>query len=463
MAENSLYPGIPHSAPSTTELKTFGIVLTLLGTIYSLWLLTFWPGVLGEDSLSIMLEVENPGSYLSAKPVFWYYFVKAFYQELRLVEIPIGAQLAFCAIVFSRILSWCWHQHLRKTFYFSLIFICLAPHMVFFIGTLYADAIFSVAATGLLFEVWLAAKSRKITGASLCIIALTLPIAAFVRPNGIIFLAPVILTAFLVDRTSRRWLIAIIVVWCGLMLIGSRLHKKDSHGTLYPLALFETVNFLQPRPMNLWTQNPRVHPRSVEILSRFRPLDNVISNYDPDYWDPLIYKPDGPQLMALPREDKKAIVKDFFLYNLWQNIPKFSGSRVNIFLTSALAQGGIPGRAYAEYVIKATQSKSQFRAFQWSTAEKILSDVHDFSYTWRWLLWSPLLGVALLAWALRKGLQTRSIPTLLVAIPMALQLGAIFFFSIAGEYRYLLPFFTLPLVLLPIISDLSATQKNPRK
>ena len=41
---------------------------------------------------------------------------------------------------------------------------------------------------------------------------------------------------------------------------------------------------------------------------------------------------------------------------------------------------------------------------------------------------------------------------LLIAVPMLVQLGGVFVFSIAGEYRYLLTFFTLPLALLPAIA-----------
>ena len=39
----------------------------------------------------------------------------------------------------------------------------------------------------------------------------------------------------------------------------------------------------------------------------------------------------------------------------------------------------------------------------------------------------------------------------MLMLPMFVQLGAIFLLSIAGEYRYLLPFFMLPIALLPIL------------
>ena len=63
---------------------------------------------------------------------------------------------------------------------------------------------------------------------------------------------------------------------------------------------------------------------------------------------------------------------------------------------------------------------------------------------------APFLGLGLLAWALVTGTRRRNWPMLLIAAPMLVQLGGIVLFSIAGEYRYILPFFALPLVLLPM-------------
>ena len=80
--------------------------------------------------------------------------VKVFYEPLRLVERPIMAQMALYAVVFSRILTWCWQQQLKKTSFFLFVFIAVAPHMIYFMGLLNADGVFSVATTGLLFEIW---------------------------------------------------------------------------------------------------------------------------------------------------------------------------------------------------------------------------------------------------------------------------------------------------------------------
>src|SRR5674476_244741 len=139
--------------PSTIQsqrasAKLYLTILTLLSAMYYLWLLTFWPGVLGQYSLAVLLEVNTHGSFQSGKPSFWYFFVKIFYEPLKLVEVPIIVQMGFTVLIFSRILTWCWQKDFKKIFFFSLIFICLTPHMIYFSGMLYADGIYSVATVG---------------------------------------------------------------------------------------------------------------------------------------------------------------------------------------------------------------------------------------------------------------------------------------------------------------------------
>ncbi|MGX5662603.1 hypothetical protein [Diaphorobacter nitroreducens] len=437
-----------HSA----EVRPLAVFFLLLALIYGSWLLVFWPGVLGEDSLGILLEVMNPETRRSGKPVFWYYFVRIFYLPHQLAEVPIAAMLLISAFILSRILAWCWAQRFYKTALFLLLFICLTPHLIFFAGMLYPDGIFSIAVAGLLFEVWLLAQRRQASALSLAIIAVSLPFAVFARANGIIFLLPLVVLIPLLERRGRWWIGCILAGWCALIAVGAKAHKSEGHDVLYPLAIFETVNFLQPRPMNLWVASPRVSPLTVETLTKYKPIDLYVSHYDPDYWDTLVFRSEGPQVMSITKQDRKVITKEFLRYNMWHNMPKFLGSRLNVFLVSAFAQGGPLGFGYAEHVLQVVKSNSVYRQFQWPGAEATLREFQDFSYKHRWLFWTPFLGIGLLAWALRRGVLCRDTALLLVSIPMLVQLVAIFVFSIAGEYRYILPLFTLPLVLLPALA-----------
>ena len=204
-------------------------------------------------------------------------------------------------------------------------------------------------------------------------------------------------------------------------------------------------------------QKPKVSTATIEALSHRGPLEKIQQYRDPAYWDMLVFHPNGPQLGALSDADKQTVVKEFWTYNLWQNLPDFIGSRVNVFFAAALAQGGFPALSYSTNVLPRIASSSEYRAWGWSTLEHWLQRIHAKSYAWRWVLWTPWVGFALLFWAMAWGAQHRDKAMLLIAVPMLVQLGGVFIFSIAGEYRYLLPFFTLPLALLPAMAKRRST------
>ncbi len=435
-----------------------------LAALYGLWLLAFWPGILGEDSVAILHEVEQEGPFRSGKTVFWYYLVRCLYGTTGRVEVPVALLMLLCAVVFARMLAWCWSAGLRKTCLAGLVFVALAPHMTAFAGTLYPDAIFAVGACGLLFELWLAVRRRHMGGASLAMVALTLPFAVFCRPNGLVFLLPALATLAFV-RGRARWLLgAVIALWCVLMAAAHRAHPSQTQEAVYPMVVFETVNFLRPHAMNdLWTRfahmndpwvlaEPRLSPATLDVLRRHRPVESMVAYSDPAYWDMLVFHPDGPQVGGIPEADRRTLVREFFRYNLWHHLPEFLGSRMTVFLTAALAQGGFPAVTYAAHVLPRTRSISTYRRFDVQELERGFIGAQKASYRWRWLLWTPWAGFALLAWALVRGLRRREAALLIVALPMALQCGAIFLLSSAGEYRYLLPFFVLPLVLLPALA-----------
>jgi hypothetical protein len=445
-------PFIEEKHPSPRrEALTFLLVFTTVVIIYGTWFVAFWPGFLGEDSLAVFLEIENDGTFHSGKPVFWYYFIKILSGPNELVEIPIAVQMLVSAVVFSRILSWCLVQKMQRIFIFGLFLICLAPNMLFFVGLLYADGIYAVCVVGLLFEFWLVSQRRRITPASLVVLLLVFPFAVFARANGMVFLATVVPLIFTLSNTDRCKLIALSIIWCGVVFVETHAHKPRTHSVVFPMALFETVNFLRPHPMNLWQESPRVSEATKNIITKWQPLEKVLEYYDPDYWDTLVYKPGGPDFFRFDRNDRKKITAEFFRYNLWHNLPAFLGSRVNIFMVSTLAGGGFPSLEGSKYYISRIKSQSQFRLMGMSSLESILTKIYNFSFSYRWLLWSPLLGVFLTISALLRGWRHRDISILIVAVPLVIQLVGIFFFSIAGEYRYLLPYFTSPLLLLPVL------------
>ncbi|QIL81733.1 hypothetical protein G7047_18785 [Diaphorobacter sp. HDW4A] len=438
------------------------IFWALLGTVYLGWLVVFWPGVLGEDSAAILMEVDGDGEFRSGKSVLWYYFVKWTYGPTHLVEVPIAILMLLCAFFFARMLAWYWDQKRHGLCLFLLIYICAAPHMVYFAGTLYPDAIFAVAATALLFEIWILCSERWVSWLSLCVFTIALPFAVFVRPNGIIFLVPALLALLFVHGKSRHLLTAVLGLWCAAIYAGAHFHHSTTQSATRSLVLFETVKLMQPRAMNEFWQKmpdmndpwvlrePKLTPRTLEILEGRLPGKRLSDFSDPVYWDMRVFDPVGPQLLTLPEAQAEELEHEFFHHNLWQNLPDVIASRVNVFLSATLAQGGFPALNYSPYVLRRITATSQMRRFGMSTAEQMLRTVHRLSYGWRWLLWAPWLGLGLLMLVALQGTRRKDGSALLICIPTILQLFAIFAFASAGEYRYLLLFFTRPLALFPV-------------
>ena len=205
---------------------------------------------------------------------------------------------------------------------------------------------------------------------------------------------------------------------------------------------------------------PRVSAPAIQALESVAPLDLIIKYYDRDYWDPLIFFPQGPALASMEKSQQDILIGEFFRHNLWRNIPAFMSSRVNIFLVSAFAQGGFPGPTYAKNVLEKTKSESIYRRWGLERAEKALMAIHDASFENRWLLWSPLPGIILLLFVALRAFNRRDLPALTVCGILLLQLSAVFFFSIAGEYRYLLGFFASPLALLPIYREIRKSDEK---
>lgn len=443
--------------------RPFLVTFLLLVVAYGLWLLNFWPGVLGQDSLAVLLQIEE-GKIQSQKPVFWYLFVKWLYEPHRLIEVSVGVQLLLSALIFARILAWCWQRGLHKAFFFLLFFICLGTPVLYYQSALYSDGLFSAAVTGLTFEAWQIVRARKVGTLSLLYLALLVPIALFFRANGAFMLAVALPLMACVPRGDKLKLGVVFVAWILIYSYANYTHKSmQKHGSLFPLAIFETVNFLQPyaigsRVMGL---EGLATPATIAVLERRRPIKDIIAFYDRDYWDPLVYRAAGPAFLSLSKEDKAVIVREFFCCNLWHNLPAFLASRVNVFMVAALANGGFGGLDETLTIAPQTKSRSQLRPFQLGWVDTGMRAMVDVSFKNRWILWTPFLGIGLVLALTVRGWKRRDWPLVMLMAPLLLQLGGIFFFSIAGEYRYLLLFFTGVVALLPIYIDTHAGTARP--
>ena len=438
---------------TATSRSRFSLVFAILCVLYTLWLLACWPGVLGQDSLAVMREVESERAFQAGKPAFWYAYVLSLYGPTRLVEVPIICQLVICALICARILTWMVEHEMYKSFWYGLLGVALAPSVVYYASSLYSDGIYAIATAGMMFEVWRSYRERRLDKTACWMLLLTIPFALFSRPNGLINILALIGLYFYLPNSGRWKLLAVVTPWCVLAVVTHTQFKyRAPIGTVFPLALYETVGFMEHRPMGLWERNePRVSHKTIEALTASgKSLEHINSFYDHYYWDPLIFFPDGPNLLALPELAKKTIVREFFTYNIWHNFPAFAASRVNIFLYAAFANGGIPGPNNAENILPQTLSTSKIR-FRNGSAHRVLMGWFDFTIKNRVIFWTPWVGLWLIALGCLQTWRRRDHAGLMVCMVFVLQIAAVVCFSIAGEYRYLLAFFTAPLVMLPVL------------
>ncbi|RYG11935.1 MAG: hypothetical protein EON92_09445 [Burkholderiales bacterium] len=354
------------------------------------------------------------------------------------------------AIIFARILAWCWRERMVRSYWFILLAVSLAPPVLYYQAAVYSDGMFCTATAGLVFESWLICRERKASPVALAYLAVLLPFAVFFRSNGIVMLALCIPLFMCLRSRARLAVAAIFLGWAMIATISARVHKPEGHGSLFPLALFETVNFIQPHAMGLKNYLNAITPETLAALTSKRHISQIIAFRDADYWDPLVHFADGPDLSRMGKAERKVIVRQFFCCNLWNNVPAFLASRVNVFMVAALAQGGFGPFLETPALLARTRSVSQAQPWQLGGVATGLQAAYDWSFSHRWLLWTPFAGIAMMLALMRRGWQRRDRVLILLMAPLAAQLGGIFFFSIAGEYRYLMLFFTGMAALLPI-------------
>lgn len=433
--------------------KIYTSILCLLLLTHFIWYIGAWPGPMGQDGYSLIANINEGAPKYTGKDPAWLLYALATYGLTNRLEAIVIPLIILHIILFTRIIGWFFLQGHRKTGFLLLTFIACTPHILNFETSIYQDSIFSLAFIGCLFEIWICLKSKRISKWSMILIAITFPIAAFFKSNGILIVAPLLYLAHR-SKGSDRWIIiAIIILWSTVIQIGGKIHDLGKgHGALAPLILFETVNFMQTKPMNLWETRHMVTEKTKKIIHKYISQEDIDNLFDRDYWDTLWHlNQDRIKFREMTKEDRRILQNEFFTYNLWRNLPAFTSSRVNIFLAAAFAQGGIIAPDNAKNGLKLVETKSKYNPFGLISIPKAIKNLFDISYKLRFFLWTPLVGVILIIYCAKLAIHSKKTDEIIITTTMLLQLLGIFIFSIAAEYRYLLIIFFSPLVLLPVL------------
>jgi hypothetical protein len=413
---------------------------------------------MGQDGFSLIANINQGVPKYTGKDPAWLLYALATYGLTNRLEAIVIPSIILHVIIFTRMLSWIYFQGHKKTVFFCLVFISCTPHILNFETSLYPDSIFNLAFIGLLFEIWLSLKIKRPSTYSTISLLILFPIAAFFKGNGILILAPIFYLAYKLNKNDRRLLILMTIVWTLAIQIGGKVNDLGKgHGVFQPLILFETINFMQSKPMKLWETQHMVTDKTKKIIYQYISQENIDGLFDRDYWDTLWHQnPDKVKFRSMTKEDREDLQKEFFKYNLWRNIPAFTSSRVNIFLATAFAQGGMVGPSDAKNGLNNVSTKSKYNLFGFDYLGGVITNIFDESYGLRFILWSPLLGIFLIIRCSMLSIQQKNLDDIVIAATLAAEMMAIFAFSIAAEYRYMLIIFYSPLLLLPLLYS----QKN---
>ncbi|QEA12341.1 hypothetical protein [Comamonas flocculans] len=449
---------MPSSLPRQGGAERLRIIRIYLCTTlilllaYGIWYAGVWPGPLGQDGYSLIANINQSAPRYTGKDPAWLLYALATYGLSQRVEVLVLPLLLLQVAALARIIGWIYVRRYPITATALLLLVACTPHVLNYGSSLYPDAVFSLAFVALLFEIWLILGHRRLSTWSIAWLAILFPAACYFKANGIIILLPMLYLAIRLKTTSRWVIVAIVLSWSAAIQWGGTVaNLGHGHGALRPLILFETTNFMQTRPMNLWETRHMVTDRTKEIMHRYISQEDIDSLYDRDYWDTLWHlNQDRVRFREMSRIDFRHLRSDFFTYNLWRNIPAFTASRINIFLASALAQGGMVGPDNARHGLAGVTTLSTYNPFNLSSLPNTLNEIYETSYNWRFVLWSPFVGIILVLLVFKRALQERHLDELVISSTLLLQLGGIFLFSIAAEYRYLLAFFYAPLLLFPI-------------
>lgn len=459
----------PLNPPGNSTARVYLCIGLFLSTVYLCWYTGVWPGPMGQDGYSLIANINQGAPKYTGKDAAWLLYALATYGTTQRIEVLILPLLLLHVAIFTRMTGWLYVRKFQKTAIGLIFAVGCTPHVLNYATSLYPDSIFSLAFIALLFELWIILNKEKIKFSNAVALFFLMPAAIFFKSNGIILLLPISYALWKLKNSSRWILLGIVFFWTLTIQIGNRTTDLGKgHGALQPLILFETVNFMQSRPMALWENRHMVTDKTKEIIYRYISQSDIDLLYDRDYWDTLWHQnQDRVKFRQMSREDSKNLRNEFFKYNLWRNLPAFLSSRVNIFFASALAQGGMVGPDNAKHGLRNVDTLSTFSPLGIEQHTELINKIYDRSYSLRFLLWSPFFGIFLLFYSLRKAILDRKMVNFLISLTLVFQLFGIALFSIAAEYRYLLMFFYAPLLFFPLFLQNStgrpsAKHKYPR-
>lgn len=418
--------------------RSFLLMFVMSTFVFSLWLAAFFPGVMTPDSLTqwdeaSTLQLNNLHPYLHTLLIV---FLKGIYNSPATIAL---FQILLTSITFSYIFSFFLKKGVSKWLIFPLfcLFTFSIPVGIYSI-TLWKDIPFSVCLVLLGFVIAKQYWAKRLDNSHLILIFVLSIVTTFFRHNGVIniLLLPIsfLLCFYRVNRLKTVILISsfLMVTIFLRMVLPSVLQVKPipdffAKGAIY----FESVGLLRSYPES--TGRLRVTTKTIALLEKLAPIQDLVSLYDPRGWDSLWFSKKVDQKEFYNPQFWDDLSHEFFYYNLPNNFNFFLGNRVTMFITSTLAYGPTAATDIFpnEFGLITTSLSNPLQRF-FSVVINAAASNHFVSF----LIWNSLLAFIVLVVFLIDSFYRKNYTIMFFCSFLLIHGFSLAAVSIAGDWRY---------------------------
>lgn len=432
-------------------------------SIFSLWLLAFYPGVMTNDSISQWRDAQ-PFKLSDAHPYLSTVFVSIF---KRLFNNPASLalfQILAVAGFFSYTFSFFWKKGVPRALILIMAFLFMFSIPVgLYNVTLWKDVPFSLALITLSF--FLATKWQQKSWSKLetTLFFFLLVAAIFFRHNGFIYamLVPLILLFATRLKLKTKFFLSVTIIILTFLL-------KFSIPSLIGITpSLSGGGFVYHSSVGFYVKQPRAPftEHSSRLLESALPQEELIKAYDPVYANALVWN-EKLNTGAMNQKFWEQLSFDFYHYNLAPNIGNFIGDKVAAFvtITNGLAYNhglliGGEKNVYTKGVNEANEVNVKTNPVSVTLNAflgKLLFDVevNAFSHNvlYKMIIWNAFVPIFMLAVLLIDSFYRKKRHFQIFAIMLLVQFPLLFIFNTSGDWRYFyffyLSFFISPLLYL---------------
>jgi len=459
-------------------LKKYQVFLIFLGlslSVFSLWLLAFYPGTMSPDSTDQWYQASTL-HFLDDHPYLHTLYI-LFFQRIFGTPLAVSVfQILITAGFFSYAFSYFWKRGVSRILIITsfALFVTSVPIGIYNI-TLWKDVPFSLAVLITAFIFFKAAFEKTLSKRALVLLCLTSVAAVFFRHNGLAYLLFLPILSLLFMRPGRVKFIFITVI-----LVTSALLKLALPPLIgvKPLPSWMSGSAILQSSAGYYAYLPytSITDKTRSLFKQFGTFEKVKQLYTPTSVNSLYFAEGvSAEIYNYTNYERFWVpLRQEFLKNTLLNLKFFMGDKTTKFFTETLGYGllycdSISPRTTA-YYLDNFGSAGFYLNFKQTP---IITSLHvglgrlleetKRRVGVRLLVWNSLVPFILLLLLAVDSLYRRKWPFLAYALVLLVQFPALFLLSPSDNWRYfyfyyLSLFITLPTYLLkPSVADVKLT------